>query len=67
MQVLQACWGRTFSEHSFGFRPRRSAHQAVARAQEYIASGHDWIVDIDLEKFFDRVNHDILMGLVRNG
>jgi RNA-directed DNA polymerase len=64
MQVLQACWDRAFSEHSFGFRPRRSAHQAVARAQEYIASGHDWVVDIDLEKFFDRVNHDILMGLV---
>ena len=64
MQVLQAYWDRTFSEHSFGFRPRRSAHQAVARAQEYIASGHDWVVDIDLEKFFDRVNHDILMGLV---
>jgi RNA-directed DNA polymerase len=64
LQVLQAQWDRTFSEHSFGFRPRRSAHQAVARAQEYIASGHDWVVDIDLEKFFDRVNHDILMGLV---
>src|SRR5436190_11043981 len=64
MQVLQADWDRTFSEHSFGFRPRRSAHQAVTRAQEYIASGHNWVVDIDLEKFFDRVNHDILMGLV---
>jgi RNA-directed DNA polymerase len=64
MQVLQAGWDRTFSEHSFGFRPRRSAHQAVARAQEYIASGHGWVADIDLEKFFDRVNHDILMGLV---
>ena len=64
MQVLQADWDRTFSEASFGFRPRRSAHQAVARAQEYIASGHDWVVDFDLEKFFDRVNHDILMGLV---
>jgi len=63
MQVLQADWDQRFSEHSFGFRPRRSAHQAVARAQEYIASGHDWVVDIDLEKFFDRVNHDILMGL----
>ena len=49
---------------SFGFRPKRSAHQAVARAQELIASGHDIVVDIDLEKFFDRVNHDILMGLV---
>jgi RNA-directed DNA polymerase len=64
MQVLQADWDRTFCEHSFGFRPGRSAHQAVERAQAYIASGHDWVVDIDLEKFFDRVNHDILMGLV---
>jgi RNA-directed DNA polymerase len=64
LQVLQAGWDRTFSEHSFGFRPQRSAHQAVARAQELIAAGHDHVVDIDLEKFFDRVNHDILMGLV---
>src|SRR6266478_4640689 len=64
MQVLQADWDRTFSEASFGFRPGRSAHQAVERAQAYIASGHDVVVDFDLEKFFDRVNHDILMGLV---
>src|SRR5882724_3349336 len=64
MQVLQADWDRTFSEHSFGFRPGRSAHQAVERAQALIASGHNVVVDIDLEKFFDRVNHDILMGLV---
>src|SRR5262245_54144631 len=64
LQVLQADWDRTFSEHSYGFRPRRSAHQAVARAQALIASGHGVVVDIDLEKFFDRVNHDILMGLV---
>jgi RNA-directed DNA polymerase len=64
MQVLQADWDRTFSETSFGFRPGRSAHQAVERAQAYIASGHDVVVDIDLEKFFDRVNHDILMGLI---
>src|SRR6202790_3850360 len=64
LQVLQAEWDPTFSEHSFGFRPKRSAHQAVARAQELIASGHDIVGDIDLEKFFDRVNHDILMGLV---
>ncbi len=64
MQVLQADWDGTFSEASFGFRPGRSAHQAVAGAQELIASGHDTVVDIDLEKFFDRVNHDILMGLV---
>jgi RNA-directed DNA polymerase len=64
LQVLQADWDPTFSETSFGFRPKRSAHQAVARAQQLIASGHDIVVDIDLEKFFDRVNHDILMGLV---
>jgi RNA-directed DNA polymerase len=64
MQVLQKQWDRTFSEHSFGFRPQRSAHQAVARAQEYIAEGCDWVVDLDLEKFFDRVNHDVLMGRV---
>ena len=64
MQVLQADWDETFSETSFGFRPGRSAHQAVERAQTYIASGHAIVVDIDLEKFFDRVNHDILMGLV---
>jgi RNA-directed DNA polymerase len=64
MQVLQADWDRTFSETSFGFRPGRSAHQAVEWAQAYIASGHAVVVDIDLEKFFDRVNHDILMGLI---
>src|SRR5271169_2372534 len=64
MQVLQADWDPTFSETSFGFRPKRSAHQAVERAQAYIASGYAVVVDIDLEKFFDRVNHDILMGLI---
>ena len=64
LQVLQADWDRTFSEHNYGFRPQRSAHQAVERAQAYIASGHAVVVDIDLEKFFDRVNHDILMGLI---
>ena len=64
MQVLQADWDRTFSESSFGFLPGRSAHQAVARAQALIAAGYHVVVDIDLEKFFDRVNHDILMGLV---
>jgi RNA-directed DNA polymerase len=64
MQMLQADWDPTFSETSFGFRPKHSAHQAVERAQVYIASGHSFVVDIDLEKFFDRVNHDILMGLV---
>src|ERR1700688_3061383 len=64
MQVLQAAWDPTFSEASFGFRPQRSAHQAVVPAQEFIASGHGVVVDLDLQKFFDRVNHDILMGLV---
>ena len=64
MQVLQADWDGTFSETSFGFRPGRSAHQAVEQAQAYIASGHGFVVDLDLEKFFDRVNHDILMGLI---
>jgi len=64
MQVPQADWDGTFSEASFGFRPGRSAHQAVERAQAYIASGNAVVVDIDLEKFFDRVNHEILMGLV---
>jgi len=64
LQVLQRRWDPTFSEHSFGFRPGRSAHQAVAKAQEYIQAGHDWVVDIDLEKFFDRVNHDVLMGRI---
>jgi RNA-directed DNA polymerase len=61
MQVLQRRWDRTFSDSSFGFRPGRSAHQAVAQAQTYIAEGHGWVVDLDLEKFFDRVNHDKLM------
>jgi RNA-directed DNA polymerase len=61
MQVLQSRWDAEFSEHSYGFRPGRSAHQAVAKAQQYIAEGRGWVVDLDLEKFFDRVNHDRLM------
>jgi RNA-directed DNA polymerase len=64
MQVLQRRWDRTFSEYSYGFRPGRSAHQAVAQAQQYIAADYSWVVDLDLEKFFDRVNHDKLMGQV---
>jgi RNA-directed DNA polymerase len=64
MQVLQRRWDRTFSDHSYGFRPGRSAHQAVAQAQQYIVEGHGWCVDLDLEKFFDRVNHDKLMGQI---
>ena len=64
MQVLQSRWEAEFSEHSHGFRPGRSAHQAVAKAQKYIAEGRRWVVDLDLEKFFDRVNHDKLMAAV---
>ena len=64
MQVLQKQWDRTFSESSYGFRPGRSTHQAVAQAQQYIAAGYGWVVDLDLEKFFDRVNHDKLMGQI---
>ena len=62
MQVLQRKWDRTFSDRSFGFRPGRSAHQAVEAAQRCIAEGYRWVVDLDLEKFFDRVNHDKLMA-----
>ena len=64
MQVLQRQWDPTFSESSYGFRPGRSAQQAVAQAQKHIAEGHGWCVDFDLEKFFDRVNHDKLMGRI---
>ena len=62
LQVLQRYLDPTFSEHSYGFRPGRSAHQAVARAQQYVRAGYRWVVDFDLEKFFDRVNHDQLMA-----
>jgi RNA-directed DNA polymerase len=64
MQVLQRRWDRTFSESSYGFRPGRSAHDAVAQAQQYVAEGYGWCVDLDLEKFFDRVSHDKLMGQI---
>ena len=64
LQVLQKRWDPTFSEHSYGFRPGRSAHQAVAQAQRYVAEGYSIVVDLDLEKFFDRVNHDGLMARV---
>ena len=63
-QVLQEKWDPTFSEHSHGFRKNRSAHGAIAEAQRYIKSGLSWVVDIDLERFFDRVNHDRLMAAV---
>jgi len=64
LQVLQRQWDPTFSDFSYGFRPGRSAHQAVAQAQSYIQAGYRWVVDLDLEKFFDRVSHDILMSRV---
>ncbi len=62
LQVLQPEFDPSFSESSFGFRPGRSAHDAVCQAQRYVQSGRRWVVDVDLEKFFDRVNHDVLMG-----
>jgi RNA-directed DNA polymerase len=57
MQVLQRRWDRTFSNHSYGFRPGRSAHQAVAQAQQYIAAGYGWVVDLDLQKFLDMASY----------
>jgi len=62
LQVLQPRFDPTFSEHSYGFRPGRSAQQALAKAQRYVEEGRRYVVDVDLEKFFDRVNHDVLMG-----
>jgi RNA-directed DNA polymerase len=67
LQVLQEQWDPTFSEHSYGFRPGRSAHQAVAQAQRYVAEGYNIVVDLDLEKFFDRVNHDGLWPVSLHG
>jgi RNA-directed DNA polymerase len=64
LQRLQPLWDPTFSEHSYGFRPGRSAHQAVAQAQAYVSEGYRFVVDLDLAKFFDRVNHDRLMAAV---
>src|SRR5215472_7222765 len=64
MQVLPGRWERTFSEHSYGFRPGRWAPPAVAAAQKYIAAGYRWCIDLDLEKFFDRVSHDKLMAKI---
>lgn len=62
LQVLEPLIDPTFSESSYGFRPKRGAHQALKKAQEYVRDGYDIVVDIDLEKFFDRVNHDVLMS-----
>ena len=66
LQVLQPIFDPTFSEHSHGFRPGRRAHDAVRKAQGYIQDGRRWVVDVDLEKFFDRVSHDVLMGKLYN-
>jgi group II intron reverse transcriptase/maturase len=66
LQVLQPILDPTFSEHSHGFRPGRRAHDAVRKAQQYVQDGRRWVVDVDLEKFFDRVNHDVLMGKLHN-
>ena len=63
-QVLTTVFDPTFSTHSYGFRPKRSAHDAVRAAQAYIRNGYDWVVDVDLEKYFDGVNHDKLMARV---
>lgn len=63
-QVLSPIYDPAFSDHSYGFRPKRSAHDAVRRAKGYIKEGYRWVIDVDLEKFFDRVNHDKLMGLL---
>jgi RNA-directed DNA polymerase len=63
-QVLSPIWEEQFSAHSYGFRPGRSAAQAVKTAQSYVNTGKRWVVDMDLEKFFDRVNHDVLMARV---
>lgn len=62
LQILQPLFDPTFSEHSYGFRPGRRAHDAVRRAQKYVQEGFSWVVDVDLERFFDRVHHDVLMG-----
>jgi group II intron reverse transcriptase/maturase len=65
LQVLQPQFDLGFSEHSYGLRPGRSAHDAVLTAQRYVREGRRWVVDVDLEKFFDRVNHDVLMGRLK--
>jgi RNA-directed DNA polymerase len=65
MQVLQSIWDPTFSEFSYGFRPGRSAHQAIHQAQKFIRQGYCWVADLDIEKFFDNVNHDLLMRRLR--
>jgi group II intron reverse transcriptase/maturase len=65
VQVLQPIFEQTFSDSSYGFRPRRSAHQAIRRAKQYYEEGYTYVVDLDLEKYFDTVNHDLLIRMVR--
>lgn len=65
MQILQQDWDESFSKASYGFRPKRSAHQAIRQAQQNVREGYRWTVDMDIEKFFDRVNHDILMQRIK--
>jgi RNA-directed DNA polymerase len=67
MPVLQKRWDPTFSEHRYGFRPERSAHQAVEAAQKYIVAGYRWCVDLDLEKFLDRVSHGKRLAKIAEG
>jgi RNA-directed DNA polymerase len=64
LQVLTPLFDPKFSESSYGFRPRRRAHQAIAKAKEYIGEGYKWVLDIDLENFFNRVHHDKLMSKI---
>jgi RNA-directed DNA polymerase len=64
LQVLTPIFDPTFSEGSYGFRPKRGAHDALRRARQHIGAGYRWVVDLDIEKFFDRVNHDVLMARV---
>jgi group II intron reverse transcriptase/maturase len=65
VQVLQPIFEQTFSDNSFGFRPKRSAHQAISRAKEYYEAGYKYVVDLDLEKYFDTVNHELLLNMIR--
>jgi RNA-directed DNA polymerase len=67
LQVLTPIYDPRFSPHSYGFRPGKSAHQALEQARAYVAEGRSWVVDLDLEQFFDRVNHDVLMGRLAKG
>src|SRR6476620_3384410 len=63
-QILTKIYDSTFSENSYGFRPNKQGHQAVRKAKSYITEGYTWVVDMHLEKFFDKVNHDKLMGML---